>query len=176
MVRTRVGYCGGTTEHPTYRSIGDHAETIQIDFDPKVISYERLLEVFWTEHNPCARAWSRQYMSAVFYENEAQRLAIERTRAVFVDDPSQVRTLIAPRHRFWIAEDYHQKYRLRADRALNAELHAIYPDEADFVRSTAAARVNGWLDGLGTAAQLDREIGRLGLSAEGQAALRRAVR
>lgn len=175
-MRTRVGYCGGTTDHPTYRSIGDHAETIQIDFDPQVISYEHLLEIFWTTHNPCRQAWSRQYMSAIFYAGEAQHAAIERTRARFVATPEQVQTEIAPLKKFWIAEDYHQKYRLRAERALAAELHAIYPDEAGFTASTAAARLNGWLDGYGTGAQLERDIGRLGLSAAGQELLRRAVR
>jgi peptide-methionine (S)-S-oxide reductase len=175
-VRTRVGYCGGTTERPTYRSIGDHAETIQIDFDPAVISYEKLLEIFWTTHNPCRQAWSRQYMSAIFYADEAQHAAIERTRQQFVATPERVQTEIVPLDKFWIAEDYHQKYRLRAERPLLAELKAIYPDEADFTGSTAAARINGWLDGNGSKAQLEREIARLGLSPAGEELLRRAVR
>ncbi len=175
-MRTRVGYCGGTTPNPTYRSIGDHAEAIQIDFDPAVIAYEQLLEIFWTTHNPCRQAWSRQYMSAIFYADEAQRAAIERTRQEFVATPEQVQTEIVPLTTFWIAEDYHQKYRLRAERALLGELKAIYPDEADFAASTAAARINGWLDGNGRAVQLEREIDRLGLSSEGRAALHRAVR
>ncbi len=175
-MRTRVGYCGGTTDHPTYRSIGDHAETIQIDFDPKVISYEQLLAIFWTTHNPCRQAWSRQYMSAIFYADEVQRAAIERTRQKFVATPEQVQTEIVPLTKFWIAEDYHQKYRLRAERELVGELLAIYPDPKDFVASTAAARINGWLDGHGGAAQLERDIGRLGLSPAGQELLRRAAR
>lgn len=175
-MRTRVGYCGGTTDRPTYRSIGDHAETIQIDFDPNVISYEKLLEIFWTTHNPCRQAWSRQYMSAIFYADELQRAAIERTRQKFVATPEQVQTEVVPLTKFWIAEDYHQKYRLRAERELVAELQAIYPDPKDFVASTAAARINGWLDGHGTAAQLDRDIGRLGLSTAGRDLLRAAAR
>jgi hypothetical protein len=47
VVRTRVGYSGGQKEHPTYRSIGDHSETLQIDFDPTRISYQKLLDIFW---------------------------------------------------------------------------------------------------------------------------------
>lgn len=176
MLRTRVGYCGGTTKNPTYRSIGDHAETIQIDFDPTRIRYEQLLELFWTTHNPCRNAWSRQYMSAVFYANEAQREAIEVTRQKFVKTPEQIQTEIVPLDTFWIAEDYHQKYRLRHEGAIDDELHAIYPNEADYIRSTAAARLNGYLDGHGSEQQLEREIGKLGLSAEGQARLRKAFR
>ncbi len=176
MLRTRVGYCGGSTKSPTYRSIGDHAETIQIDFDPKRIRYEQLLELFWTTHNPCRNAWSRQYMSAVFYADEAQREAIDATRRKFVKMPDQVQTEIAPLETFWIAEDYHQKYRLRHESALVDELQAIYPNEPDFINSTAAARLNGYLDGHGSKQQLDREIDKLGLSGEGQALLRKHVR
>ena len=96
MVRTRVGYCGGSKPNPTYRSMGDHAETIQIDFDPTRITYEQLLELFWTSHNPCRSAWSRQYMSAIFYEGEQQRAAIDETRRKFVQTPDEVQTEIAP--------------------------------------------------------------------------------
>ena len=176
MLRTRVGYCGGTTDAPTYRSIGDHAETIQIDFDPQRISYERLLEVFWTTHNPCRAPWSRQYMSAIFYDGEEQRAAIERTRARFVVDADEIRTEITPLQTFWIAEDYHQKYRLRHEPELLDELRAIYPEERDFVGSTAAARINGYLDGHGGARQFEQELPRLGLSEAGQERLRRLAR
>lgn len=149
---------------------------MQIDFDPQRISYEQLLEVFWTSHNPCARAWSRQYMSAIFYEGEDQRQAIEATRRRFVANPDAVKTAIVPLAKFWLAEDYHQKYHLRRDAALAGELLTIYGDGRDFVDSTAAARLNGYLDGYGTAAQLEREIGRLGLSAAGRERLLRSVR
>src|SRR5262249_18399740 len=73
VVRTRVGYTGGTSKDPTYYSLGDHTETLQIDFDPTVITYEQLLEVFWHTHNPCAQPWSRRYMSTVFYHGESQK-------------------------------------------------------------------------------------------------------
>lgn len=176
MLRTRVGYCGGTTESPTYRSIGDHAETIQIDFDPTRISYEKLLEYFWTTHNPCRSPWSRQYMSAVFYHDEAQKKAIDETRQKFVSTPDQVQTEIAPLDKFWIAEDYHQKYRLRHDRLLDDEMHTVYPDEKDYVNSTAVMRLNAYLDGHGKTAQLDAEIDKLGLSKAGREHLRKMAR
>ena len=78
-------------------------------------------------------------MSAVFYADEAQREAIERTRKLFVGEDQTVHTEVAPLDRFWIAEDYHQKYRLRHEPALYEELRAIYGEEADFVNSTASA-------------------------------------
>jgi peptide methionine sulfoxide reductase MsrA len=61
-----VGYAGGMKKNPTYRSLGDHTETVQIDFDPSVIPYGELLAVFWESHEPGSSTWSRQYMNAVF--------------------------------------------------------------------------------------------------------------
>ena len=57
VIRTRVGYAGGTTESPTYHNIGDHTETIQIDYNPAKISYEQLLEIYWDNHNPAVQPW-----------------------------------------------------------------------------------------------------------------------
>ena len=73
MIRTRVGYAGGSTNNPTYYNLGNHSETIQIDYDTTRISYEELLEVFWDNQNPTTQPWSRQYMSIIFYHNEDQR-------------------------------------------------------------------------------------------------------
>jgi peptide-methionine (S)-S-oxide reductase len=66
-------------ENPTYHSLGDHSETIQIEYDPEQISYEELLDIFWSAHNPTARPWSRQYASFVFYHDETQRELALRT-------------------------------------------------------------------------------------------------
>ena len=111
-------------------------------------------------------------MSAVFYADEAQRDAIERTRKLFVGEDQTVHTEVAPLDHFWIAEDYHQKYRLRHEPTLYEQLRAIYPEDADFVNSTAAARINGYLEGHGSSRQLESEIADLGLSSDGEQQLR----
>lgn len=80
-----------------------------------------------------------------------------------------------PAGTFWPAEDYHQKYHLRGQPLLLRELQAIYPNEADFVRSTAAARINGYLGGNGTLAQLEGELPLLGLTPEAGRRLRELV-
>ena len=78
MVRTRVGYAGGTKKNPTYHDLGDHSETVQMDYDPTVISYTKLLDVFWDSHDPSLPSDSKQYMSIIFYHNDKQKeLAIE---------------------------------------------------------------------------------------------------
>jgi methionine-S-sulfoxide reductase len=172
-VRTRVGYTGGSTPDPTYHDLGDHTETLQLDYDPAQVSYEDLLRVYWQTHNGCAFPGDRQYMSAVFYHNEEQkRLAFRTREEASARRPALALTEILPAKKFYLAEDYHQKYTLRHQYALMREFRAMCPDERTFRDSTAAARVNGYLAGYGSRAQLEKEIDRWGLSPDGKAALR----
>lgn len=169
MIRTRVGYSGGTEANPTYKSLGDHTETIQIDFDPAKITYEQLLDVFWNSHDPADRSWAKQYRNVIFYHNEEQRRSAEKTRDRIVKQTGKkVRTDIEPVSTFYRAEDYHQKFRLQQDHLLTAEYDTIFPNINSFVDSTAVSRVNGYLGGYGASARLSREIKSLGLSEAGQ--------
>jgi methionine-S-sulfoxide reductase len=169
-----VGYAGGTRPAPTYHSLGDHTETVQIDFDPARISYAQLLEIFWRSHNPTSRSWSRQYMAAVFYHDEAQQQLAEesRRREAAKVQGKRIATEILPFTGFHRAENYHQKYYLRQERQLLRELERIYPDNARLVDSTAAARINGYLGGNGSTDSLEDELEQLGLSEEGRRTLR----
>lgn len=176
MIRTRVGYCGGQKPTPTYYSLGDHTETIQIEFNPAQISYQQLLDIFWLGHNPTRKAYSRQYMSAVFYHNETQRqqaLITQHREAVRRGAP--IHTLVEPVTHFYWAEDYHQKYSLRQITAFSQEFTGIYPDLEDFVNSTAVSRVNGFVGGYGTAELLAQELESYGLSPNSQQKLRQLV-
>ena len=176
MVRTRVGYAGGTKEAPACHSLGDHTETIQIDDDASQNSYNDLVDIFWRNQNPSARAWSKQYMAAVFYHNDEQKKLAEESREREASKRKEViQTQILPFTAFYRAEDYHQKYQLRRERNLLKEFERIYFADRDFVDSTAAARVNGYLGGYGTSADLKNDLNRLGLSAEGSRYLLRIV-
>jgi methionine-S-sulfoxide reductase len=169
VVRTRVGYSGGTKENPTYHDLGDHSESIQIDFDPTQISYQHLLEVFWKAHDPTSRSWSRQYRAALFFHNEEQkRLALESKDREAARINGKIRTELLPASEFYLAEDYHQKYYLRQDFVLGNEFRMMFPAEKDFLNSTAAARVNGYMGGYGTNAALKEDVDRLGLSEAGR--------
>ena len=169
VIRTRVGYAGGQKKDPTYHSLGDHSETIQIDYDPTRITYRELLSVFWQSHDPTSRAWSRQYMSAIFYHNETQRELALETRALEEKKRNKkIQTEILPLSNFYLAEDYHQKYQLRGQRDLMREFKAMYPREVDFVNSTAAARVNGYLGGYGSSEEIKATVEKLGLSNAGR--------
>jgi peptide-methionine (S)-S-oxide reductase len=176
VVRTRVGYTGGTTDSPTYERLGDHTESVEIEYDPSRISYKELLDLFWASHTPTLEPYARQYMPAIFYHTEEQRrLAIQsRDReAARADGP--IYTEILPAGRFYQAEDYHQKYWLRHRMDLMEEFRAYYPDDADLIRSTAAARVNGYVAGYGTPEALKTELESLGLSPEAGEALLKMV-
>ena len=156
-----MGYTGGSRENPTYSALGDHAESIEIYYDPSVISYQGLLEVFWKSHDPGVRPWSRQYMSAIFYHGEEQKkLAVESMERQQAETHGKIYTEIVPAARFYPAEDYHQKYYLRQRPDLLGEFRAIYPHET-FVDSTAAARINGFLAGYGSYAALKADLSEL---------------
>src|SRR5678810_47811 len=112
---------GGNTPDPTYREVctglTGHAETTKITFDPKVISYEELLEVLWTSHDPTTlnrqgADAGTQYRSVIFYQNEEQKKIAEKSKAEVAtkiwDKP--IVTEIVPATTFYEAEDYHQDY------------------------------------------------------------------
>ena len=163
-----MGYAGGTKKDPTYYSLGDHAETIQIEYDPARISYAQLLDIFWKTHQPDRKAWSRQYMSAVFYRTDEQKRCALQTRDREANRlGSKIYTEILPAAAFYPAEAYHQKYYLRQVPELVKEYAAIYPDLNAFISSTAVSRVNGYVGGNGSLQNLLKGIAGLGLSPAG---------
>jgi len=177
VIRTRVGYAGGKQENPDYGHIGDHTEAVQVDYDPARITYGQLLEMFWSSHTPSSRSWSRQYMNAVFYHDDRQQKAGEETKAAMARQTGRtVHTKVVPLRSFTLAENYHQKYLLKKQSTLAAEMRRLYPRKQDFIDSTAAARLNGYVGGYGSADQLAREIDRLGLSPKGRQVLEAIVR
>jgi peptide-methionine (S)-S-oxide reductase len=114
------GYAGGKEANPTYEQVCDHAtghaEVIKIDFDPAEVSLDRLLEYFWSVHNPTqvdgqGNDHGPQYRSIILYANAAQKTAAEKSRdaaAKIFRDP--ITTQIVPLEKFWPAEEYHQDY------------------------------------------------------------------
>ena len=116
------GYTGGKTKNPTYADIcnGDtgHAEVIQVTFDPAIVSYAELLELFWRSHDPTTKDrqgndWGTQYRSAIFYHSESQKVTAEEYKKK-IDDAhvysAPIVTEITPAVTFYPAEAYHQNY------------------------------------------------------------------
>jgi len=114
------GYAGGTKDNPTYKEVcagtTGHAEVNQIEYDPKVISFEKLLEAFWEAHDPTTlnrqgNDSGTQYRSIILYSSEAQRTVAEKSKAEAQKDLSQpIVTEIVPLKKFYKAEGYHQGY------------------------------------------------------------------
>jgi len=172
-----VGYAGGRSAHPTYHDLDGHSETIEIVFDPARVSYGELLAIFWSEHAPTERTWSRQYANIIFTHGEEQRRLAEQSRTAVAERLGlPVATGIVEAGIFWPAEDYHQKHSLRATPDLARIYQAIYPGPAAFRDSTATARINGYLGGYGSAEALARELPALGLPPAAGEALLRLVR
>jgi peptide-methionine (S)-S-oxide reductase len=114
------GYAGGSTPNPTYEEVctGDtgHAEVVQVSFDPNLISYEEILDIFWQAHDPTTPNrqgpdTGTQYRSIILYADDRQKAAAERSRMkaqAKLRDP--IVTEIVPLETLWQAEDYHQNY------------------------------------------------------------------
>ena len=154
--------------------MGDHSEAIQIDFDPTVTSYGALLADFFDWHNACSAPYGRQYRSAIFPHDRAQRDRAEASAKEHGRERGRpVATAIEDFGAFTLAEDYHQKYRLRSVRGLIAELEERYPTRELFLASPTVTRANAFVAGSGTLAVRDADLPRMGLSA---AALERLQR
>ena len=165
VIRTRVGYAGGSGSSPTYENIADFIETVQIDYDPNRVSFEEILATFWRYHTPTNQPMKRQYSSALFFHDEKQEKIIRESKLKQAEQTDKhIFTEIMPFDTFYLAEDYHQKYRLRQIPGLLQEFNALRPKLEDFINSTSAARVNGYAAGHGSISQLNEEINDLGMA------------
>jgi peptide-methionine (S)-S-oxide reductase len=122
VTSTRVGYTNGHFDKPTYEDVctdrTGHAEAVEVDFDPARISYDKLLEVFWDNHDPTqlnrqGADWGTQYRSAIFFHSPEQETAAKASKDTLEKSrrySKPIVTQIAPATTFYEAEDYHQQY------------------------------------------------------------------
>ena len=181
MIRTRVGYAGGEKKNPSYYSLGNHTEVISIDYDPTVLKYEDMLNLFWSAHRCDQAGHSRQYMNALFYHNDEQKKKAQasvvkaaKAQGVSLD---AVKTEILPVGEFTYAEAYHQKYYLTRYGDIRGFLSKTYADGKSLADSSVATRLNAYL-GTGKKRDWDvflKELGMYGLPKEIEDELRKAV-
>lgn len=119
---TSVGYTGGHSQNPTYKEVCNdetgHAEAVEVTFNPEIVSYESLLEVFWRIHDPTTLNRQgpdvgSQYRSAIFYTSEEQKQLAEKSKEKHQQNELKGRSIvteIVPASTFWRAEEYHQQY------------------------------------------------------------------
>lgn len=122
VTATAVGYSGGRVPNPTYEDVctdeTGHAEVVEVDYDPKVVPYDRLLDVFWESHDPTQRNRQgpdvgTQYRSAIFFHDAEQEKAARASKERLAASGKFARpivTEISPAQPFWRAEEYHQRY------------------------------------------------------------------
>ncbi len=122
VVSTTSGYTGGRKKNPTYEEVSSgttgHAESLQVVYDPKRVSYERLLDVFWHNVDPTVRDRQfcdvgHQYRTAIFYHDETQKRLAEESKKKLEESkqlPAPIVTEIVPASEFYPAEEYHQDY------------------------------------------------------------------
>jgi peptide-methionine (S)-S-oxide reductase len=130
VVSTAVGYTGGHTQYPTYEAVCSdktgHAEAVLVEYDPAIISYENLLDVFWKIHDPTqvnkqGPDVGSQYRSGIFFYSKEQEAAAYTAKAKLQKSgryKGSIMTVIAPAATFWPAEDYHQKYLQKKGRTI----------------------------------------------------------
>jgi peptide-methionine (S)-S-oxide reductase len=192
VLRTRVGYTGGKKSRvcthsqklrifismrfchislmvffadalvflkPTYHDLGDHTESVQVDFDPSVVSYEQLLKVFWTTHSP-RQAMPRQYMSAIWTQSDdQQKTALDSKEQ---QNDARIVTVIRKCTEWTNAEDYHQKFHLQQHKDICKALKLKTVEE--LTSSWCGAKLNGYVNGDGTAEQLELDLAKMPLS------------
>lgn len=163
VIRTRVGYAGGEVANPTYNAIGDHSETIQIDYNPEIISYRDLVEIFFDSHNAFTSSYSQQYASLILYHNEEQRKIAEKIKKEKSSASGKIQTKIKKLDHFYLAENYHQKFRLQQKKEFKDHyLKKLSMEE--FINSPAVTKVNGYISGKGKRDQLIKNVAQLGLN------------
>ncbi|CAH1128713.1 unnamed protein product [Ceutorhynchus assimilis] len=162
VLRTRVGYSGGTTPNPVYKKMGDHTEVIEIDYDPTTITYKQLLKLFWDNHEyGLTTIIKRQYMSLILYHDEEQKRIAELDIKIEAGKRNEkLITEIAKAGPFYPAEDYHQKYRLQKHQWIVEELN-ITPDQLQ--TSHVAAKLNGYVSGVGKHEDMKKDMELLGI-------------
>lgn len=121
VISTIVGYTGGHTKDPSYESIcfnaAEHAEAIEITFNPKIVNYDNLLKIFWMNRDPTTKDRQgpdigSQYRSAIFYHGEKQKNSALKSKELFQKklEKKKIVAEISQAKEFYPAEDYHQKY------------------------------------------------------------------
>ncbi|XP_051126676.1 peptide methionine sulfoxide reductase A5 [Andrographis paniculata] len=149
VIRTSVGYSGGSRANPEFRNLGDHAECVQIEYNPRIISFKQLLDTFWASHDP-RQVFGQgpdvgsQYRSIIFTNGteESRLAAISKEREQTRSKTSIVTTQVQPLQTFYPAEAEHQKFELKRNPFLLQLIGNL--GEEELGNSSLATKLNGY--------------------------------
>ncbi|MHB9924920.1 peptide-methionine (S)-S-oxide reductase [Clostridium botulinum] len=165
VVKTYVGYTGGNTLFPTYNSIGDHLETLEVHYDSSKIDFQNLLTIFEKNHNYTVRPNLLQYYSAIFYNNENEKeLCLDWKKNKKEELKTEVLTKISPIEKFYYAEFYHQKYYVQLEPVIMSNLRSKFSTGNDLISSPLCHKLNAYLAGYGSLKELNKKIEDFNLS------------
>lgn len=165
VLRTRVGYSGGTLTTPTYEELGNHIEVFEVDYDPTTISYESLVRYYFDTFDTTERPFSRRVHTVIYYRSQAERRAAEAVKREVEQSLNRaVYTEIDAFDRFYLAEEKHQLSYLKMEISLYEELSQIFPEHDQQLLSILASRLNGHIAGYGTEETLSELLEKSSLS------------
>lgn len=147
VVRTRVGYAGGTKPDPSYEVIGDHTEVVQVDYEQQQVSFTELLEQAFEQHAPLRQPEKRQYQNIIFTATARQGELLDRYLETNGYDRESIETRLETLSEFYVAETYHQKFNLQGKRWITDAFTEAGYDDTDIRESPAAAKLNAHVAG-----------------------------
>ena len=167
VLRTRVGYSGGKSTNPSYKVVDLHTEVVEIDYDPDLISYGQLIDIFFASHNETLRPYDQRVKSLIFYRNpEEYEIAKEKLQAIRDKTPEKesVFTELKAFEVFYLAEPEHQNRSLKLETSLYGEVKQIFGSEDKIMLSILASKLNGFVYGYGTIEKAQELLEVSGLS------------
>ena len=173
VLRTRVGYTGGQLTTPSYDNLGNHIEVFEVDYDPEKISYEDLVNYYFSAYDATERPFSRRVHSVIYYRNENEKTiaqgvkgSLEKTlgRGVFTE--------VDAMEDFYLAEAEEQLLYLKVETSIYHELTQIFPDYEQQLLSILASKLNGHIAGYGTEDSLEELLKASSLSEASQLRMR----
>lgn len=155
VVRTRVGYAGGTMSDPTYHDLGGHTEAFQLEYDPDTVTFAELLDRVFQRHDPNHQTRKTQYQNIVFATTPGQSEALNEYLGANGLNVDTIETRVEQLSSFYLAEDYHQKHSLQSRQSFTDAFEEAGYDDTDLRESPAAAKLNGFVAGH----DIDAELG-----------------
>lgn len=165
VLRTRVGYAGGNSTNPSYDNLGNHVEVFEVDYDPEILSYATMVELYFTTYDATARPFSQRVASVIYYRNKDEQVIAEQIKSSLEAASEEgIFTILRPIDTFYLAEEKHQLSYLKQEVSLYAELQVMFDEEDQLLLSILASKLNGFIAGYGHEEDFEHVLSKSSLS------------